>query len=97
MASCRLLPASDLLTAESVDSILDHLFGEEGIASDCRKEARAAIRAIGCLCQEDAELVAPALKPRIEELLDRQHSEALSPAELRIFQTPEGMDLFCCL
>ena len=69
---------------------MPYFFGKEGICSDSRNESRAAFRALECLCQEDAELVAPVLKPRLEELLDRRQAESLSLSELRIFQTPEG-------
>ena len=66
------------------------LLGAEGVASKHGAEAAGAFRAIECLIQEDASVVAPVVIPHIEALLDRQQAEALSPADLRIFETPEG-------
>ena len=67
-----------------------HLFGVEGVLSSCKSEAIAAYRSIECLMQDQAALVAPLVMSRTEQLLDRQEAEALSPADLRIFETPEG-------
>ena len=67
-----------------------HVFGVEGVLSSKESEAVAAYRSIECLMQSHAALIAPFVVPRIEQMLDRQEAEALSPADLRIFETPEG-------
>lgn len=69
------------------------LFGREGVASQNEADAEAALRAIECLVEKDAPVVAPIVMPLIELWLDRQEAEALSPSDIRIFETPEGRTL----
>lgn len=90
LMSCRLLLPSFRLTEQFAEEVVDFILGKEGVGSDTESEATAACRAIECLMKNDAEIVAPLLMTRIEQLVDRRDADALSPADLRIFATPEG-------
>lgn len=78
------------MTEEVAKPIVLHLFGQEGIGSTQTAETESAFRAIECLVRDDAELVAPLVIPLMEKLLDSREADALSPTDLRIFETPEG-------
>lgn len=70
---------------------MERLFGAEGVGSRDAAEEGAAFGALECLMQENSEAAGAALTGQIQQLLDRTKAEVLSPAELQIFRTPEGM------
>ena len=71
--------------------IAELLFGSEGVCSSHGLEATAGVRALECLMAENAGAAGPFLLPHVEVLLDRTEAESLSAADLRIYQTPEGV------
>ncbi len=87
---CRLLPPAFKLSEHIAEDVVAQIFGEQGVISRDEAEAIAAYRAIECLMEDAADLFAPFSMSRTERLLDRQDAEALSVADLRIFETPEG-------
>ena len=71
--------------------IAQQLFGSEGVSSSHEAEATAGVCALECLMAEKAGAAGPCLLPQVELLLDRREAESLSTADLRIYQTPEGV------
>ena len=71
--------------------LAERLFGSEGVSSSHEAEATAGGRALECLMAENAQAAGPCLLPQVELLLDRTEAESLSSADLRIYQTPEGV------
>ena len=88
--ACRLLPKSEL-SQRDAQGIISLFFGKEGVESEDEAEAAGAFRALECLINDNARLFAPIAMPLIEQMLNRQEAEALSPSEIKIFETPEGL------
>lgn len=75
-----------------MEIVCQHLFGDHGLASDHLPEVSATYTAVRSLIQDNVQVAAAALLPRIEQSLDRRDADALSPAEITILKTPEGLE-----
>lgn len=78
------------MNPDSASAVLALLLSKEGASSAAKADQLAAYGAIECLAHEGAAAISPSLFSRLEELLDTSEADALSPADLTIYQTPEG-------
>ena len=79
-------------TAEAVQRIVD-VAGAEGSSAADRE---AACWALGSALAESPDAVFPLLMAALGPLLDRAEHEALSAAQIKIFQTPPGPQSIRC-
>lgn len=83
----RLGSLTDMLsTAEA----LDHVLGVAAAEQSSPASRQAACWALGSMMAEDGPAVYQNLMPALAALLDRRNHDALSPTEIKIFQTPPG-------
>lgn len=78
------------MISENVESILEILFGSEGLNSSFEQEERSAFSALESLMRKGEDAIGSALLMRLRSLLDRAEAESLSASDLRIYQTPKG-------
>jgi hypothetical protein len=69
---------------------VDFLMGSAGVGSGSAVKRETANLALGSAMAADAASVFPHLRSAVATLLDRSQHDALSPSQLKIFQTPAG-------
>lgn len=69
---------------------LDHILGVAASEQSSQASREAACWALGSTMAEDGPAVYRHLMPALAALLDRRGHDALSPTEIKIFQTPPG-------
>lgn len=79
--------------AKAPDAAVSVLMGPEGVASEHPAEERAAHTALGSAMAENAPALFDCMLAALQTLLDRREPDAMSPDEVKIFQTPPGMPL----
>ena len=90
--------------AQAPDAAISVLVGAEGIASGRPAEEKAAQAALGSAMVESAPELFEAVLAALQRLTDRREHDALSPNDIKIYQTPPGApsvhaarpDLLCC-
>jgi len=81
--------AADAL-ARSPDAAVGVLLGGEGAASGRPAEEAAGQAALGAAMAEAAEALFPAVLAALAVQADRREHDALSPDDIKVFQTPPG-------
>ena len=90
--------------AQAPAAAVSVLVGAEGVASERPAEEAAAQAALGSAMAESAPELFSAVLAALQRLTDRREHDALSPDEIKIYQTPPGApssrlalpDLPCC-
>lgn len=78
------------------DDAVAHLVSVAGSADNAAAGRQAACWALGSAMAENGEAVFPLLMQNLAPLLDRSEHEALSPSQIKIFQTPPGQAASTC-
>ena len=74
----------------SAAEALNHILGAAASEQSSPASREAACWALGSMMAEDGPAVYQNLMPALAALLDRTRHDALSPMEIKIFQTPPG-------
>ena len=90
----RLHPPPQQWLSASPEAAVSVLLGPEGVASRVLSSRVAACSALGCCMAEAPEQTYPAVMAALLQHLDRKQHDALTPDDIKIFQTAEGIETF---
>lgn len=78
-------------TATAAPELIALLAGPLGLESGAAQDQAAAQLALGAAAAAAPDAVLPAALPLLQQLLDRSAHDALTRAQVDVFETPEGM------
>lgn len=90
-------PAVLVFSAELPQDIVDVFFSSEGIHSTDLLEQRAANLAISSVMADAPASMYLPLHAALVTAIDHREHDAISPTEVKIYFTPAGQSLRCCI